>query len=137
MTFQLSRKERRAAVRHLREERARQPEVLAIVPSDQWPKFTPPLLVRVWRSRAFLVQEFEVPNASVLCRLSINRTEIDGDRWSDNISWDELQRIKREAGYGDRDAVEVYPADADIVNVANIRHLWILIDALSFKWRQP
>lgn len=44
--------------------------------------------------------------------------------------------IKRQLGYGDFDAVEVYPKDNDVVNVANIRHLFILNEPLPFIWRK-
>lgn len=86
------------------------------------------------RSREFLVQEFEA-QAPAVVRLSINRVELAGDRWVDGISWEELQRIKSECGYGQADAVEIYPPKDDEVNVANMRHLWVLRDPLSFAWR--
>ena len=44
------------------------------------------------------------------------------------------QEAKRR-GCGARDAVEVYPADADVVNVANMRHLWLVAGELAFKWK--
>jgi hypothetical protein len=87
----------------------------------------------VYRSKRFLVQAFI--DDHVVARLSIARTRLDGVRWQDGISWDELQQIKRECGYGDLDAVEVFPADGDVVNVANMRHLWILERPLPFAWR--
>lgn len=87
------------------------------------------------RSRGFLVQEFA--EADGVIRLSINRTELRGDgRWTDGITWDELQRLKREAGHGDRVAVEVFPPDSDVVNVANVRHLWLLRGAPAFMWKR-
>lgn len=33
-------------------------------------------------------------------------------------------------------AVEIYPAERDIVNVANMRHLWVLPERLPFGWRR-
>lgn len=65
------------------------------------------------------MQQFAAP-APALCRLSILRTSVKGDRWTDGITWDDLQRLKFEAGYGDAWAVELFPADAEVVNVANI-----------------
>jgi hypothetical protein len=53
----------------------------------------------------------------------------------DNIPWDDLQRLKTECGYGMFDAVEIYPNKRYEVNVANMRHLWIMADPLSFAWR--
>ena len=46
-----------------------------------------------------------------------------------------LQEIKNTIGYKDKFAVEVYPAENDIVNVANMRHLWVLPKPLGFEWR--
>lgn len=120
--------------RQLARDNAKQPVELQEVPRDLWPNPYAPQL-RVFRSRDFLVQQF-VEAGSVIARLSVCRTKVSGDRWKDGISWEELQRIKRECGYGDRDAVEVYPSDADVVNVANMRHLWILADPASFAWRK-
>lgn len=123
-----TRQERKA----LERENLRWPEHLVPVGAGAHPseKFT-----RVLRSRRFLVQEFVEPGGIV--RLSINRTTLRGDgRWDDGITWDELQRLKAEAGYGDRFAVEVYPADGDVVNEGNLRHLWILPEPLAFAWRR-
>lgn len=122
-------------------ENAKFPEHLELVPAETWKgKFAgaPSDLVpiSVWRSKGFLVQIYSAP-APALVRLSINRTTLDGDRWAERISWDDLQRLKREACYGDFDAVEIYPRDADQVNVANIRHLWVMpADLLPFAWRR-
>lgn len=115
---------------------AKLPLALQEVPRDQWPdsQARNESLVRVLRSRGFLVQVFREEGQAEL-RLSILRTTLDGDRWQDGISWDELQRLKAEAGYGDRDAVEIYPAARDVVNVANIRHLWVMREPVSFAWR--
>lgn len=89
----------------------------------------------LWRSRKFFVMGHHEQGGIV--RLSIQRTSVGADaRWQDGISWDDLQRIKSEAGYGERDAVEVFPADADTVNVANMRHLWVLPEPLPFAWRR-
>jgi hypothetical protein len=39
------------------------------------------------------------------------------------LSWEELQDAKQVV-WGDRVAVEVYPATADVVNLRHTRHLW-------------
>ncbi|HID9686324.1 TPA: DUF7694 domain-containing protein [Citrobacter amalonaticus] len=76
------------------------------------------------------------PPGSVI-RLTVNTTSIaSSGRWKDGISWDALQEIKSAVGYGDRDAVEIYPRDSDVVNVANMRHLWITPEPISFAWRK-
>lgn len=125
----------RAQRRQLARDNAKQPTMLREVPRHEWPN---PMAthLRVWRSRDFLVQEFAA-NAPALVRLSVCRTTLVGDRWQDGITWNDLQRLKRECGYGDADAIEVYPADADVVNVANIRHLWIMREPVACAWRRP
>lgn len=126
----------RAQRRQLERENAKQPDCLQEIPRAQWPANAPPTIMRVFRSRDFLVQEYEPPSAHVISRLSVCRTSISGSRWKDGITWDELQRIKSECGYGNTDAIEIYPADDDVVNVANMRHLWILDSRIPFAWRK-
>lgn len=88
----------------------------------------------VWRSRDFLAQLYEERSGFV--RVSVNRThQPDGQDWAEGISWDDLQRVKREIGRADAWAVEVYPADAEVVNEANMRHLWLLGEAPPFAWQ--
>lgn len=120
--------------RQLARENARLPGHLAEVSRSIWPVDGDTKRTRVWRSRHFLVQEFRERNGAAF-RLSVCRTTHNGDRWAENITWDELMQIKRECGYADADAVEIYPADKDVVNVANMRHLWIIEGAIPFKWR--
>jgi hypothetical protein len=43
-----------------------------------------------------------------------------------SVSWADKQRIKDELIGVDRVAVEVYPARADLVDDANMYHLWVL-----------
>lgn len=128
MTITITRAQRRQLAR----DNAKQPDALQSVPREQWPSNIPDRLVKVFRSREYLVQVFQ---EGAFGRLSISRTMLVGDRWRDGISWDDLQRLKREAGFGDYDAVEVFPRDHDIVNVANMRHLWIMPTLLPFAWR--
>lgn len=114
-------------------ENRKQPIELKQIPKDEWPdRFQPRGLKEVWRSRGFLVQVFDEANG--VERLSVCRTSIvDGD-WKEDIRWGELQRLKCECGRGDKDAVEIYPADKDVVNVANMWHLWLAGD-VPFKWK--
>lgn len=129
MTVIASRNQRRL----LEKENAKQPTVLREVPRDQWPDPFAPVL-RLLRSRDFLVQIHQA-KAPADVRISVNHSDVVGGEWRDGITWEELQRIKRECGYGDRDAVEVFPSDIDVVNVANMRHLWVMLDPVSFAWR--
>lgn len=128
----------RKARAHLEEMRRLWPDKLAEVPPSEWPPLEgiTKKPVGVFRSKEFLVQVFEEPND--ILRLTIARCRIKDDgSWSDNISWEEMQDLKRQAGLGGLDAVEVYPCDHDVVNVANMRHLWVLPRPLSFAWRAP
>lgn len=120
---------RRLAAKHL----DKLPITMQQVLGEQWPS-RPPKLVDVWRSKDFLAQVFLEP-AGVL-RISVNRVTRRHGQWEQGITWDELMRVKREIGYADNDAVEVYPADRDIVNVANMRHLWVMPEPLAFAWRK-
>ena len=110
------------------------PPRLSTVPRHQWPS-TPSSVPRIgaWVSRDYLVQAFA--EAGDVVRLSVNGVVPTADSWADGITWDELMEIKRQCGYGDRVAVEIYPDDDNIVNVANMRHLWLLPEAPAFMWR--
>ena len=127
-------------VNRLRLDNLSYPERLVQIPRSQWPptEIAPPATLKeMWRSKKFLVQVHREPKKII--RLSIMRTDWDFDqkRAPDGITWEELQELKSQAGYYDRDAVEVYPNGRDVVNVANMRHLWILPQELDFKWRKP
>ena len=127
----------RAQRRELERQNAKMPRELRLVPREEWPlEHQRGPILRVWRSRDFLVQEYAEP-APVLVRLSVLRTTLDSKagRWVDGITWDELQGVKAECGYGDADALELYPMAADVVNVANLRHLWVMREPVAFAWR--
>ena len=126
----VSRRERRA----LAADNRKQPTELRQVPHAEWPLNRPRGITELWRSREFLVQVFDHEAA---VRLSVCRTVVGGgERWADGITWDELQRLKRECGRGDKAAVEIYPPDAEVVNDANMRHLWVMREPISFAWRR-
>jgi hypothetical protein len=122
MTISTSRTQRRL----LRKENSKLSKKFVLVPSEHWPQPHPDSLKAVWRSAQFLVQIY-IEGVDAM-RLSICRTQLNGEtgRWYDEITWDEMQGIKRGIGYGEFLAVEIFPADKDIVNVANMRHLWVL-----------
>lgn len=129
MSLTTTRQQRRA----LKTENLRQPAELRKIPEAAWPStYQPPGIREVWRSQEFLVQVFAERDS--IERMSVCRTAVQGDRWLDGIGWDDLQRLKTECGRGDKDAVEIYPANADVVNVANMRHLWIVPSGIPFKW---
>jgi len=128
----------RAMRRKLEAENRSWPDMLMRVPEHMLPRAnsqvpTERQPTEVWRSRHYLVQVFQEKEG--IERLSIQSTSHDGTRFIDGLSWDLLQRLKSECGRGDRDAVEIYPADADVVNVANIRHLWVFPAPFHLVWR--
>ncbi|WP_218017614.1 DUF7694 domain-containing protein [Sphingomonas pituitosa] len=125
-----------AQLRQLKRDNMRHPAALVAVPWQEWPSagIDEARRLKVYRSREFLVQVYEEPGG--ILRLSVNRTTWceRSNSWRENISWDDLQRLKREAGYADRWAVEIYPADRAVVNVANMRHLWLLDQPPAYAW---
>lgn len=112
------------------------------VPRELWPdaqRNHPAAPDRVFMSRDFMAQwyELERDDAPAIARLSIHSVHRNGTGWLDNIPWETLQRIKAECGLGDVDAIEIYPRERDVVNVANIRHLWLVPQSyLPFAWRK-
>lgn len=126
---------RRAAAKYLAEQNKRYPAHLIPVPIEEMPRGS--TAFEVWRSRDYLVQVFQYHAAGVVARLSINRTRLTQDGgWQQDIPWEDIQRLKSEAGYGRFDAVEVYPCATDVVNVANMRHIWVMEQQLPFAWRK-
>lgn len=107
------------------------------VPREKWPTSYHPvqknyIITGVWRSADFLVQVIAEKGHT---RLSINRTQLDdAGRWKDNITWDELLHIKNSVGFSEHAAVEIFPPVGKVVNVANMRHLWVLTAPPSFMW---
>lgn len=91
-------------------------------------------LLRAFRNRYFLAQIYREPNGYL--RLTVQRCAIDKNgMWVGGITWDELMTVKAMIGLGDRWAAEVYPPIDAIVNVANMRHLFLLPEAPAYAWR--
>lgn len=104
------------------------------VPRGEWPVTgmfeSEPL--RVWRSRDYLAVLYR-QRADGNVRLTVNSVRRgrskrpgQGTDWRDGITWDELQRVKNECLGEDVWCVEVYPAQDKLVDVNNMRHLWVL-----------
>ncbi len=122
--------------KHLREQNRWQLDHLTPLPPGAWPQRRSGNKepVEIWRSKTFLVQIYQDGDHQ---RLSCHRTEINKTgMWVDGITWEELMRLKSECGRGDRWAVEVYPPDVSVVNVANMRHLFLLPEAPVFAWKK-
>lgn len=93
---------------------------------------------RAWMSRNFVVQLYDFEEYP---RLSVQRSGCSAlirerNRDVRPISWDDLMEVKAAVGYGDSWAVEVYPPDSEVVDVAMMRHLWILPEAPPYAWRK-
>lgn len=101
------------------------------VKSFDWPNRNNKELKRVFVSKLFMVQEF---HEGIYIRLTVNFIKRRGNNWKEGITWDQLQKIKSEIGYGNKCAVEVYPEDNNVVNVANMRHLFVLPERPEFAW---
>ena len=118
------------------------PDHLVPVDQEQWPTMdnspvqTGSVAIGAYRSNAFVVIVWREPSGFV--RLSVNRTDWDDGqgRFRDNIGWDDLQRLKAEAGFSDVAAVEIYPPDQHVLNTANIRHLFLLPSSPAFMWER-
>lgn len=77
------------------------------------------------RNRVFCVLLRPVGN--VATHLAI--TSLSGER----PTWWEAQRIKNEIAGDDATAVEVYPPQAEVVDEADMYHLWVVPDPLPFS----
>lgn len=87
---------------------------------------------RTWVSRDFLVSLYDDPTC---LRMTVCRTQVDNSgNWVDGITWDELESIKEIIGYGDMWGLEVYPPSDSIVNVANMRHIFLFPNKPEFAW---
>lgn len=105
------------------------------VPEEFWPEPREGAArpIEVWLSGRFLAQVYEDQGH---LRVSVNRIKPVGGSWAEGITWDELMRVKREIGRGDAWCVEVFPPDESVVNVANLRHLWVLPEAPAYGWNK-
>lgn len=124
--------------REMARENAKFGREMVEIPREQWPKASAEnggdRTIGVWRNARFFVQISCEPNGAT--RLSVNRTQIDETyNFVAGITWDELFIIKNEIGYADKDCIEIYPAESALVNVANIRHLFVLDEPHPFNWK--
>lgn len=134
MSIDTTREQRRQLIR----DNEAQPRVLRPIPRAEWPANNPAGMIEAWRSRYWLVQVFNLDEHGAQ-RVSVNRPIMGPDgRWADGITWDDLMEVKRQIGRHDRWAVEIFPPDQHIVNVANLRHFWLLDAPPAFAWmRNP
>jgi hypothetical protein len=130
MFEQMNPKERRAYIREYARQCRKYP---AHMKAEALPEDMIGAVLGAWRSDRFYAVAYPSSYPIVLCRLTVNRVEVnERGSWLSGISWDDLYRIKNECGYGDYDAVEVFPKEANLINVANMRHLWVMAHPLPF-----
>jgi hypothetical protein len=129
----MGREARRAFIKNYDKERVKLPDHMA--PDAQVPDDMKEEILGAWKSKHFSAIAYPSQAQGVLCRLTVNRMAIDPATglWLSGISWDELYRIKNECGFGAMDAVEVFPAENKLVNVSNMRHLWVMKGRLHFS----
>ena len=120
---------------YLHLENEKQTVELSLLAVSDWPKNNRPNNLReVWRNKQFMVQVFKEGGRE---RLSVIRCKLTCiGEWADGITWDNLMQLKHECGRGDKWAVEIFPPDDRIVNVANMRHLWILDGPPEYAWKK-
>ncbi len=106
---------------------------LYAVPVKEWPNHWPPGIREVWRSKDYLVQVYD----DTLCaaRITVSTTKMRTGNYVGNISWETLNGIKAAVGFADCDAVELYPREEDVINDANMRHLFV-VGTSPLVWRE-
>lgn len=104
------------------------------VPREHWPLMPAmeSIPLDVWLSVDYLAVLYK-QRVNGRRRLTVNRVKRGRSKrpgqmtdWRDGITWDELQRIKNECLGADVWCVECYPPESEVVNVNNMRHLWVL-----------
>lgn len=126
--------------KRIQEECATYPHELVKVPIDFHISPGSKVPSEVWRSRGYVVQIYDLGNGWE--RMSVNRNAFNSDftRFLDGISWERLMELKEQCGRGGQEGLEIYPMDPDIVNVANLRHLWLkksgsFIEEFGIGWK--
>lgn len=116
----------------------RQPE-LRKLPKHLWIHLTDDMSEQIdawWLSNLIGVQVYKKDERKGVRRLTIHSifpNEQGG--WDELAGWDLLQHAKNSVGFGERHAVEIFPSTVDLVNVSNMRHLWVLDEPLPFAWQ--
>lgn len=103
------------------------------IPLTDEQKSRPNAPINVYKNDEFLVQIYNLDGEPT--RITVNKTKRKGNNWADGITWDQLMQVKRLVGFAKHCAIEIYPPDEHIVNVANIRHLWV-VDMPEFIWKK-
>lgn len=93
------------------------------VPEEEWPAQETRRVIAFWKNNKYLAMEFASRETSYgpVRHLIIQKTT--GERI---VRWGPLQRIKNEVAGPDAIAVELYPAERDVIEDCHVYHLWLL-----------
>ncbi|EHK57726.1 hypothetical protein MAXJ12_08384 [Mesorhizobium alhagi CCNWXJ12-2] len=124
-----SRQERRQILKD--EQRARSTgkwgpwEVVPVTPDMMGGRGWTREITRAHRNGVFCVLERQLPSGVV--HLAVTSAS------QQRPTWWEMQRIKNELGSETATAVEVYPPQSEVVDGADMFHIWLLPKPLSFS----
>jgi hypothetical protein len=85
-----------------------------------------PSIVAVFTDGEYTVAKHDHDSGPFEFRLSIKR--LDGARFHD---WRLFQDIKNDVAGADRVAIEIYPAEDEVTDTANIYHLWVFHEGIA------
>ncbi len=127
----MNRQQRRAAVSALSKASKGGWEPLKVVNGVVGHPDALPGLVRAYNNHTYSVQVFAVVESrlGLVTPLGIRRHD-----QGLNFPWYDLQRIKNEVTDPERAAIEVFPAESDLVDDANMRWMWVLESGVKFKF---
>lgn len=83
----------------------------------------------LWLNKRYLVMV--APREGGVTQLLVQRTDGQAKR-----NWHDLQAIKNEIAGPERVAVEVFPADSQLVDGAHVTHLWVLPEDFALPVRR-
>ena len=130
----LNREQRRALEKVKRQLIASYPDTLEIVREND-PNIPysshPQDIEHIYRSKKYTVILWKQgidPTLLMGQKISISRNEWDSKsrRYVGDIVFDEIMEIKREMGLGEEKCIEFYPKDSELVDLANMRHIWVI-----------
>jgi hypothetical protein len=125
--------------KHLREQSFKYGNVLQVVPAAELPDVRNVaatmscVVVGAWRSRHHLVVEYIEPTG--FHRLTMQCAQVDAQgKWLQGLTWDTMMELKEQSGHGDKWGVECFPPIANVVNVSNLRHIFLLTEKPPYAW---
>jgi len=71
----------------------------------------------------------EITEWGIVSRIMVRRN--DGGT---NVPWADMQRVKNEIMGQERLAIQIFPPESDLVDDANIYHLWVMPDGFTMPF---